>query len=196
MWMTLSMAVALADAPETPVTPASPERILVVGAPVRGSEPGWVAGLGDCLEERKSGAFQVIDRRDPKSHWAGLSEALAQFADQRASRLVVALASELAPENIDLKGLIGVFGRYAEAPTHVWFLFPLPIAPDRRGSAYQELSALVAKESALSILDPWKDAPKAESSASTSWLAEGTVTAAGEVRVASVACDAVLPRTP
>jgi len=176
--------------------PAEPERVLVVGAPVTGSEPGRVAGLGDCLQESAPAAWQVLDRRDAAVTWATVPQLVASMGEHHVGRVVVALPADPAPE-IDVAALKKALDSFEVAPRLVWLLYALPIPPDRRGPAYQELSALAANKLTLSILDPWQKLGETEANAvSGSWVRDGGVTASGEVRVASVACNAVLPRTP
>lgn len=192
MWMTWAM-VGLA-APTDPPAPKTPEPVLVVGARHPGAAPGWVAALGDCLEEREAGSFHVIDRRDAAAGWS-VAKALKTLPEPDAKRVVVALPAETAP--LDKAAWAEATQALAkEGAPRVWLLLPLAIDPARRGSAYQELSALVAKESAITILDPFEDGPSSESSTASPWMMDGRVTAAGQVRVAAVACDAVLRRVP
>lgn len=190
-WLMATLALA-----GPPSGEAGPERIVVVGAPIAGSPPGWVAGLGDCLEERRPGAFQVLDRRDASTTWAGLSDMVAGLAEHHPSRVVVALPADDSPE-LDAAVVTQALDALAEVSRQAWLIVALPIRPDRRGPAYQELSALVDTREAVRILDPWKNPPISQASVGTPpWLAEDRVTPAGESRVASLTCNAVLPRTP
>ncbi len=194
---TLALADPSSESAPSPGDPAEkpvrPERVLVVGAKVPGPAPGWVAGLGDCLQEHAPGRFQVVDRRAEATTFAALPALVASLDPQATDRWLVALPSE--PEPTLDPALREALARLGAA--RIWLLVALPIRPDRRGSAYQELSGFAAKLSNLGLLDPWQNLPETSLEAtSSSWLTAGGVTPAGDVRVASVACNAVLPRTP
>jgi len=192
MMMGLAMAGPASDESATEGG-SGPDRIVVIGTPLPGSPPGWVAVLGDCLEERRPGAFQVLDRREPSTPWM---DQLERVDEHNAALVVVALPSDPGA-GLDRAALRAVLERRAEDAQRTWLLFALPIRPEQRSPVYQELSAMVARRSETRILDPWKNAPLSQISTGTPpWLSEAGVTPAGETRVASLACNAVLPRTP
>lgn len=186
---------ALANPEVSPRSEPARERVLVVGSVARGPEPGWVAGLGDCLQEARPGRFQVLDRRAKTTTFATLPSMLEKLEKPEGSRIVVALPADPEPD-LDPTALEAALGKLAGV-AEIWMVVALPVLPDRRGSAYQELSGLAAKKSTLRLVDPWGDIAKTQLEASSSsWLSGSELTAAGNVRVASITCDAVLPRTP
>ncbi|MEO0601239.1 MAG: hypothetical protein AAF211_07375, partial [Myxococcota bacterium] len=101
MFIIVAATLAWADpAPPDPAPVAAElrERVLVLGAPLPGAKPGWVAGLGDCLQERLPGRYQVLDRRDAATTWASLPTVFDDIGSHTATRIVVALPPEDAPE--------------------------------------------------------------------------------------------------
>ena len=180
-------------------------------APSTGS---WVAALGDCLEERAAGRFQVVDRVAPGETARTARERVGEVRELGPSVVVVGLgARELGAEKPDAGRFRKEMTRLvrelvsAESTPRVLLVGMIPPTLDQAEAAEKgqqgrldelavrwngALAELAASEAQVEHVDLWSDWPRAADLRAGLTALAWELSDPGHARVAAAVCDAVI----
>ena len=171
---------------------------------------GWVAALGDCLEERAAGRFTVVDRARPAETAVSARERVADVRAMQPALVVVGVgAQEIAVEDAqpasfkaEVESLVGALR--AEPAPDVLLVGIVPPAVAKGGAKAQaridertatwnaELAQVASATEGVDWLDLQADWPTATAERSALTVDAARLSDQGHARVAAAVCDAVL----
>ncbi|MCO4746995.1 MAG: SGNH/GDSL hydrolase family protein [Proteobacteria bacterium] len=183
---------------------------LVVGAIPEGatsaSAGGWVAGLGDCLNEGAPGRFSVVDRVRSGETAVSATEVVDATRSMKPQLVVIGVGAQEAVAGADvdafsaqLRGLIdGLKDSGRRKPN----LLVVGVVPPVVGDAQQAVDdnaarwntaiASTAESAGVRHVDLWSDWPRAAAERAPLTADGWRLTDQGHARVAAAVCDAVL----
>ena len=210
-WLLLSLALAESSSHRVVAIGdglvAAPVEEVAVSDTIPG---GWVAVLGDCLEERAPKAWTVLDRTKAGATAASVHQRLGEVLEVHADLVLVGVgAMELARSDdrasfekelmalvSDLRGDLQVMLVGMVAPT-------VAQSPDqtvgsqanldaRTLSWNQALAKLARTDQGVSHLDLWTDWPKEDATRGQLTVGGFRLSDKGHARVGTAVCDAIL----
>lgn len=165
---------------------------------------GWVAGLGDCLNDGAPGRFAVVDRVRPRETAKTASQVVAEARAAKPKLVVLGVGAQEAIAGgdpaqfgLELTALLVELGEGRRAPS-VLVVGVVPAAAedqaalDARIETWNATIAATAAQQGAVHVDLWKEWPRSGEERAALTGPDHSLTDQGHARVAAAVCDAVL----